>query len=117
MEELRLFLWLGQFPCLAGWGQVVGGFGGRDDGMAELRLEFVTGNLGYAGAFPGYLGTLAIALGGLLFGQVGGGALCQHIEDELGVGHIIAQALLFQTFELLILSGGLAAPFLGDDVG
>ena len=41
-EELRLFLWLGQFPCLAGWGQVVGGFGGRDDGVAELRLEFVT---------------------------------------------------------------------------
>ena len=40
--SLRLFLWLGQFPSFVGWGQVVGGFGGRDDGVAELRLEFVT---------------------------------------------------------------------------
>ena len=85
--------------------------------MAELRLEFVTCYLGYAGAFPGYLGALGIALRVLLFGQVGGSALCQHIEDELCIGHIIAQALLFQTFELLILSGGLATPFLSDDVG
>ena len=38
------------------------------------------------------------------------------VQDELRVGHVITKALFLQTLELLVLAGGLTAPFLRNNI-
>ena len=84
--------------------------------MAQLLLKFVAGGFGHTATFFGNSSTLAVSLWMLLSRQIGSGTLCQHIEDELRIGHVITQTLFLQALELLVLTGGLATPLACNNV-
>ncbi|KEJ84657.1 hypothetical protein HMPREF1002_04903 [Porphyromonas sp. 31_2] len=52
----------------------------------------------------------------LFFGQFSGSCFGKHIKSKLRIGHIVSQALFFQSFELFIFFGSFTSPRLIDDI-
>jgi len=76
----------------------------RRNPAAGLRLQFFPGVAGDPAALTGCSFILDETLGIMLACNFGGGRLAKHREDQLQVGHVIAQVLPTQSLEILILA-------------
>ena len=88
-----------------------------NDFLAGLLFEGFTGHSGNGSSSGGGLRVFAHGDGVFLLSDVGGGKFCQHVHDELLIGHIVTKVLFVEALEVLVFFGGQACPRLVDDVG
>ncbi len=80
-------------------------------------FQLQAGGLGGLCAFLGRLGAFCKALGLAHLGNIGGGHFSQHVQHQLGVGHVVAQVFFFQALVLFVVADVQAAPGAAHQVG
>ena len=65
-----------------------------NSGFARTFFQLQAGGFGGFGAFCGYLCAGVKTLGLAHQGNVGGGHFGQHIQHQLGIGHVVGQVFL-----------------------
>jgi len=93
------------------------GIAGADHFAPCAFFQLQAGGLGGLCAFLGRLGAFCKALGLAHLGNVGGGHFGQHVQHQLGVGHVVAQVFFFQALVLFVVADAQAAPGAAHQVG
>ena len=80
------------------------------------QYKMFIGDTRYLATLTSHSSTLTEALRVLGFANLRDRSLCQRVQRQLNVGHIVTQIFLLQAFIVLVLSGCLATPTLRDGV-